>query len=273
MDDITQIFLNANKQHWNEVVSVHAKSPFYDIEHFKSGNITLMPIERAEVGDVNGKELLHLQCHLGLDTLSWARLGASVTGVDFSSKAIAFAESLCREQKLETHANFIEADVYDLTTTLHRDFDIVFTSYGVLNWLPELSSWARVIASFVRVGGFFYIAEIHPFSWIFDEDTDTLKVKYSYFGDKTPLLWDRDGTYAEKNVHLENRTTYLWQHTLGDLVTSLIAAGLRIDFLHEFKECVYEIFPSVSKQEDGMWSMKGDSPIPLLFSLKATRIT
>ena len=142
-------------------------SEFYNLQAFKSGVSTLHSIETTEIADVQGKRLLHLQCHFGLDTLSWARLGAEVVGVDFSEKAIELAGSLARE--MDIPAQFICSDVYDLPAKLSRRFDIVFNSYGVLTWLPDLSSWAKVLARFVKPTGFVYIVDDHPYASMLDE--------------------------------------------------------------------------------------------------------
>ncbi len=147
--------LEANRVRWNQLADVNVKSRYYDVDGFRCGKSSLKSIERDEVGEVRGQTLLHLQCHFGLDTLSWRRLGAEVTGVDFSPTAIALARELSREVGLE--ANFIEANIYDLPTVLEGQFDIVFASYGVLCWLPDLLAWARVAAHFLKAGGAFHL--------------------------------------------------------------------------------------------------------------------
>ena len=177
MDD----YLKANRENWNERTPIHARSEFYDVEGFKAGRSTLTSIELEEVGEVAGRSLLHLQCHFGLDTMSWARLGAKVTGVDFSDQAIALARSLSKETGIE--ADFVLSDIYELPDVLDEQYDIVFTSFGVLNWLPDLKKWAQVIARFLKPGGTFYIVEFHPFADVFDEESDAveLRLHYPYF--------------------------------------------------------------------------------------------
>ncbi|UCB52608.1 MAG: class I SAM-dependent methyltransferase, partial [Candidatus Zixiibacteriota bacterium] len=147
-------FMKQNLKHWNEVTPIHRKSEFYGVEGFKAGRCTLMPLEREELGDVSGKTLLHLQCHFGLDTLSWARLGARVTGVDFSEKAIDLAKSLSKELGID--ADFVHSNIYHLPDVLKGEFDIAYTSHGVLCWLPDLAEWGRIIARFLKPGGTFY---------------------------------------------------------------------------------------------------------------------
>jgi SAM-dependent methyltransferase len=264
-------YFKANLEHWNEVTSIHENSEFYDVEGFKSGKCTLMPLEREELGDVSGKTLLHLQCHFGLDTMSWARLGAKVTGVDFSDKAIGLAKSLSRE--LGIHADFLCCNIYDLPKVLKGEFDIVFTSYGILCWLPDLGEWAKIIAQFLKPGGTFYIVEGHPFNTVFENEKNTkdLKVRYSYFHSPKPTRWKPDGPYADKDAEVSS-PSYEWAHPLGDIINSLISAGLNIEFLHEFPYWCEDHFPFMEIGQDGWWRLKGGKDtIPLMFSVKATK--
>lgn len=267
-------YLTANRDHWDELVPLHARSAFYDVDGFKAGRITLGRLERQELGDVRGKSLLHLQCHFGLDTLSWARLGARVTGVDFSPRAVDLARALAAELGID--ARFLCADIYDLPDALDEQFDIVFTSYGVLTWLPDLRRWAHVVAHFVRPGGTFYIAEIHPFGMVFDdsEGISALQVHdaYPYFPTAQPLAFDNDCSYASSETLAAHHRTYEWPYTLGDVVTFLIDAGLRIEFLHEFPFACYRMFPFLEKDNEGRWWLPGrKASIPLTFSLKAVK--
>ncbi|MGD8966979.1 MAG: class I SAM-dependent methyltransferase [Anaerolineae bacterium] len=265
-------YLRANRKRWNELTPLHARSAFYDLQGLRAGGLTLMPLEREEVGDVAGKSLLHLQCHFGLDTLSWARLGAQVTGVDFSEEAITLAQALSDELGIE--ADFICSDLYDLPTVLTSQFDIVFASYGVLCWLPDLTRWAEIIAHFLRPGGTFYIAEIHPFAAVFydEEDAESLEVFYPYFHTPEPLRFEEEGSYAVPDTQVVHTVTYEWPHSLGDVINSLISAGLQIEFLHEFPYACYGMFPFLEQDEDGWWRSKDrDGSIPMTFSLKATK--
>ncbi|MEX0750800.1 MAG: methyltransferase [Dehalococcoidia bacterium] len=265
-------YMGANRRHWDEVVPLHAASEFYDVANFRAGASTLKTIELQELGDVSGKTLLHVQCHFGMDTLSWARQGAIVTGADFSKQALATAAQLAVEADLD--ARWVQSNVYDLPNNLDGQFDIVFTSYGVLSWMPDIGAWARSVAHFVRPGGTFYIAEFHPVSMIFDDSdgADDLIVRYPYFPTAEPLKWDGDGTYAVGNANLEHRDTYNWPYTLGNVVTSLIEAGLRIDFLHEFPFSTYQFLPITHVAHDGSVRLtQHDGSVPLVFSIKATR--
>lgn len=262
-----------NLRHWNEVTPIHAKSRFYDVKGFKAGRCTLMSVEREELGDVKGKTLLHLQCHFGMDTMSWARLGAKVTGVDFSDKAIELAKSLSKELGIE--AEFLCCNIYELPRVLKGEYDIVFTSYGILCWLPDLKKWAQIITHFLKPGGTFYIIEGHPFNTVFENEryTKELKVRYSYFHSSEPTKWEPDGTYADKDAKVTN-PSYEWTHPLSNIINALISAGLQIEFLHEFPYWCEDHFPFMEKGQDGWWRLKGGKEtIPLMFSLKATKLT
>jgi SAM-dependent methyltransferase len=262
--------LETNKEMWNEWAELHVNSEFYDVESFKKGRCSLYPIAVEEAGDVSGKSLLHLMCHFGIDTLSWARRGAKVTGVDFSDNATDIARSMTDE--LELNAEFICCNLYDLLQNLDRQFDVVFTSAGVLCWLPDLERWASVIAQFLKSGGFFYILEGHPFlNMLLDEDPNAIKpeILRSYFYTPEPEVYQSDASYAgikTSRIH----TGKEWTHSLGDIVKSLISAGLRIEFLHEYPYIFFKALPYMEQDDQGAWRIPGDK-IPLIFTLKATK--
>jgi len=261
--------MKSNRGLWNEWTPHHAQSEFYDLEGFKNGRCTLKSIELEELGDVSGKSLLHLQCHFGMDTLSWARRGAKVTGVDFSDNAIDIARSLSKELGIE--ASFICSNIYDLPQNLDGEFDIVFTSYGVICWIPDLKKWAEVIAHFLKPGGIFYIVTGHPFATVFNESKDAteLEIIRSYFHSLEPEGYLPDGSYAVSNISVSNRG-YEWTHSLSDVINALINAGLKIEFLHEFPLGFFKAYPIMEQDEAGWWHIEGDR-IPLTFSLKAIR--
>ena len=247
-------YLKKNLDMWNDWAPLHTESEFYDVEGFKNGRSTLDSIELEEVGDVTGKSLLHLQCHFGLDTLSWARLGARVTGIDFSDKAIDIALSLSKELGIE--ADFICSSVYDLRNNLDGKFDIVYTSAGVLCWLPDLKRWAEIIYHYLKPGSFFYILESHPFSHVFDDSKDVteLKVEHSYFHSPEPTKWEIEGSYAGAQTDRQH-ASYEWTHSMGDIINSLIASGLKIEFLHEFPVLFFKWFPFMEEDEEGRWRL------------------
>lgn len=265
-------YVKNNQQMWDQRAGVHVKSEFYDVAGFKAGKSSLNPIEMDEIaGEVAGRDLLHLQCHFGMDTLSLARLGANVTGVDFSGEAIKTARQL--NEDLGMDARFIQSDIMTLEENLTGQFDIVFTSYGVLCWLPNIKRWAEVVAHFLKPGGIFFIAEMHPFGYVFNDEIEVpvLQAYYPYFYKPEPLSFAPEGTYADKNAEIFH-PSYEWQHSLGFIITSLIEAGLRIEYLHEFDYTVYQQFPFLVQGENQLYTLpEGMPPVPLLFSLRATK--
>jgi SAM-dependent methyltransferase len=265
-------YTHANRILWNAWTKIHEKSQFYDIQAFKAGGNTLKSIELDELGDVRGSSLLHLQCHFGQDTLSWARLGAQVTGVDLSDEAISLARSLAGELGLK--ARFICSDIYELPQVLEGQFDIVFTSYGVLAWLSDLPRWAGIIANFLKPGGIFYIVEIHPYAGTLDdwEKEPRLGIRYPYFQSGEPVMFEAETSYAEPDArHTEPIPNYQWEHGLGEILTALLEVGLQIQFLHEFPMTVFKQLPFMEAC-DGWWCLPQEMPsLPLLFSLKAIK--
>ncbi len=216
---------------------------------------------------MSGRSLLHLQCHFGLDTLSLARRGAVVTGVDFSESAIELASSLAAE--LELRARFIRSDVYDLTRVLHEQFDVVFTSYGVLCWLPDIPAWARVVSRFLRPGGRFVIVENHPVAACFEEMDGRLELTYPLF-QREPFEWMATETYADPSVEMDPSPLYEWSWTVSGMVGALIDAGLRIQGLRELPISSWQRFPAMVKDADGWWRLPED-PLPLLVACRAVK--
>ena len=260
--------LEINRTNWNERTPVHAASAFYDVEGFRAGQATLREIELREVGAVSGRSLLHLQCHFGLDTMSWARQGAKATGIDFSDAAIDLARSLNGELGLET--KFICSNVYDLPKVLDEQFDIVFTSYGVLTWLPDLDGWAEVIDNHLKPGGVFYIVEHHPFMCILEpSEAGEMDTAHGYLHEE--LFFEGNEPSYAGSESIES-PCYEWHHSLGEIVSALSGAGLRIEFLHEFTFCGYRAFPNMELGSDGWWRFdKHNDSIPQMFSIRATK--
>ncbi|WNI30888.1 methyltransferase domain-containing protein [Streptomyces sp. ITFR-6] len=263
----------ANRAMWDERVPIHYGSDFYDLDSFRAGKDALRAFELAEVGDVTGRSLLHLQCHIGLDTLSWARHGAAqVVGLDFSEPAVETARSLAREIGLPPdRAAFVAADVYDAAEAVpDSSYDIVYTGIGALNWLPDIDRWADTAASLVAPGGFLYLAEFHPLTDCLDDATGE-RIVHDYFSreawvDETP------GTYADFDAPTVHNRSVEWQHPVGSVVSALAAAGLRIEFLHEHDTSLFARFPVLERQPDGGYRFPTERPrIPLMYSIKATR--
>jgi SAM-dependent methyltransferase len=265
MDD----YYETNKRRWNELVAIHANSDEYDLKGFLSGKVSLHQVELDALGDVSGKSLLHLQCHFGLDTISWARLGAKVTGVDFSEAAIELAKQIA--QRIDVDAHFICCNIYDLPEVHKGKYDIVFTSFGVLCWLDDIKTWARIIANYLKPGGTFLIVESHPIFWVFDSEHPTeLKIKYPYWFSKKPYSWDANGSYIDQDVKLTNTKSYEWNHTISDILNALILAGLIIIEVQEYPHLPWKPCPLARKDKDNAWRIAGDL-LPLSWSVKAIK--
>ncbi|WP_435367550.1 class I SAM-dependent methyltransferase [Glycomyces tritici] len=265
-------WIAANRAMWDERVPLHAASALYDQEGFRAGRDEIRDFEAAEVGDVTGKRLLHLQCHMGQDTLSWARRGAaSVVGLDFSEPAIVVARGLAADIGLADRAAFVVSDVYEAPAAVpDEDYDIVYTGIGALYWLPDIERWAETAASLVAPGGFLYLAEFHPFLNVFGWESVT-EAKEDYFRSE-PLVTDEPGSYVEIEAETIDNLSYARIHTLGDIVSAICAAGLRLEFLHEHGVTVFQQFPELVRGDDGYFRLpKGRPQLPLMYSLKASR--
>ncbi|MEV4563846.1 class I SAM-dependent methyltransferase [Nonomuraea sp. NPDC049419] len=258
-------YLRINRDNWNARVPVHVASSFYDVAGFRSGRSPLRAFEIEEVGEVTGRSLVHLQCHFGLDTLSWARLGAEVTGLDLSDAAIDQAERIAAECGIP--ARFVTADVYDAPEALGATYDIVYTGIGALVWLPDLARWAETVARLLKPGGFLYVADFHPFTEVLDDETGT-KVTNDYF-DRGPHVWDYPHTYTGPEV-LEHQTSVEFRHGMGEIVTAVANAGLRLEFLHEHDHTLFRRFGTFTERDGGYRPPAGAPRIPLMFSLRAT---
>ena len=273
MENQTRQFVEANRKLWDEWTRIDVESALYDVEGFRGGKRTLNPLEIAEVGPVARRSMLHLQCHFGLDTLSWADLGAEVTGVDFSGESIRLARQLSHETGLA--ARFIEADIADLPSVHDERYDIVFASYGVIYWHQDIRRWARVAAHFLKPGGTFYLVEVHPMAYVFDDSpcTTELRVRSPYFHAAEPQVYSTRGTsFSDPDAVVESELEYGWCHTVGDLVSALVEAGLRIEFLHEHPFTTYRQLPFLEHSADGYWRVPGlERSVPLLYSVRASK--
>ena len=270
-------YLQANRQLWDSWTRINLKSSLYDVEGFAAGRGRgLDPIARAGPGDVQGKSLLHLQCHFGIDSIKWARQGALVTGADFSSEAIAAARALAA--RMGVPATFVHSDLYELPSKLDARFDVVFTSHGVLGWLPNLDRWARVIAHFLAPGGIFYVVDVHPIALLFNDrlKDPELRLLYPYFHGPEPIREEHTGCYAVPDAPITS-VEHVWLHTMSDIIGALIRAGLRIESFDEYPFLSWRFFPWMEKGADGWWHLPtheglplGPGSLPLMFSLKAT---
>lgn len=271
-------YREANRALWNAWTPLNLASKFYDVEAFAAGRgRDLDSIARAGPGDVRGKSLLHLQCHFGMDTIRWAKHGAAVTGVDFSEEAIAAARALAT--RMGVAATFVHSDVYELPSKLEGRFDVVFTSHGVLNWLPDLERWAQVVARFLAPGGIFYIVEAHPMMNVFNDrlTEPDLRLHYPYFRGAEPIREEHRGCFSTPDAPITS-VEHVWLHKMSDIIGSLARAGLCIESFEEYPFLSWAFFPWMEQGADGWWRLPeheklplGRGSLPLMFSLKATR--
>lgn len=262
--------MEVNRAAWDERVPIHLRSDFYDVEGFVAGRSSLRDFEVAELGPVDGLDLVHLQCHFGQDTLSWARLGARVVGVDFSEPAVIAARDLAARCGLD--AEFVCADVHDAPDALRaRTFDVVYTGLGALVWLPDLTVWAGIVARLLRPGGVLYLAEFHPFHEVLS--VDSLTVEHDYFTRPEGVREEVGGTYTDGEQGTLHNVTWEWTHPLSAVVTSLLDNGLVLELLHEHDHTLWPRWPFLEHHpEDRTWRLPAGSPrIPLMYSLRARR--
>ena len=253
-------YLNVNKQAWNERTKVHVDSQFYDVEAFLNGQCSLNNIELEQLGNVEGRSLLHLQCHFGQDSLSWARKGALVTGVDLSNEAIEQAKRL--NDSLDLNATFIAKDIYQFGSENAQQFDIVYTSYGVLCWLPDLDKWAEVVARSLNAGGVFHLVEFHT--------VNDLLSGYSYFGQREPDI-EEEGTYTENGDDISTKVM-TWPHAISEVINALINAGLIIEQFNEFPYSPYKCFEGLEHvQGKGFEKRYQGQQVPLVYSIQARK--
>lgn len=259
-------YITINRQSWNNRVQSHMNSDFYDLEGFLKGKTSLNSIELKLLGEIKNKHILHLQCHFGQDSLSLGRLGAHVTGVDLSDKAIESAKELADKTKVE--ANFICSDIYELPKYLDIQFDIVFTSYGTIGWLPDLDKWAKIVSKYLKPGGKFVFVEFHPVVWMFDDDFQ--QIAYHYFN-KEVIIETETGSYADKNSNLTQEYV-MWNHSISDVVNSLVKNGLEINSLDEFDYSPYNCFNKTEEFEPNKFRIKHlDNKIPMVYAIAATK--
>jgi SAM-dependent methyltransferase len=259
-----------NKRWWNEVTPVHVGSDFYAVDRFLAGENKLGHIEREALGDVTGKRLLHLQCHFGMDTMSWARLGAEVVGVDFSSEAVKNARDLAQKAGLADRARFLEGDVTEIGKVDGGEFDFVFTSLGTICWLSDLNKWGATVAANLAKGGLFYFLDSHPTYMMFDEGASTPALAYDYFHDDVAIVEAAgQSNYADENYRVQSESrSYQWP--LQDIFGALEAQGLTVCEVREYPFGAWRAFPDMELAEDGYWYRKNARfEIPLLLGFKA----
>jgi SAM-dependent methyltransferase len=262
--------MTVSRQKWDEAVPLHVASELYDVPAFLRGRNPLDPLEIREMGPVRGRSLLHLQCHFGLDTLSWARLGATVTGVDYSLPAVRAARRVARQAGLA--GRFVHSNIYDVPKVLHEEFDIVYTGKGAITWLPDLERWAEVIDRFLKPGGRFYLVEDHPLVEVFPNDGETRKIepKLSYF-EPAAVREEFDGTYATR-AKMRHRVSYSWFHTVSQILNALTRKGLRIQTVREYPFTYWKRWSWMTRDGRGYWHLPElDGALPLMWSVTARK--
>lgn len=259
-------YLAINKESWNKRTEAHLNSDFYDVAGFLKGNTSLNSIELNLLGDIKGKSILHLQCHFGQDTISLQRLGATATGIDLSDQAITSANELA--SKAGTTPTFICCDVYDLPNHLNQQFDIVFTSYGTIGWLPDLDKWAAIVAQFLKPNGKFVFVEFHPVVWMFDDDFKSIAYNYLNSG---AIIETESGTYANREAPIKQEYV-MWNHGMSEVLNSLIKNGLEINVVDEFDYSPYNCFRETIEFEPKKYRIKHlDNKIPMVYAIVATK--
>lgn len=262
----THNYLEINRNSWNRRTESHIKSDFYDVESFLQGNTSLNSIELELLGDIKEKSILHLQCHFGQDSISLSKMGAEATGIDLSDTAIEYAQKLAAEAGTETR--FICSDIYELPKHLGQQFDIVFTSYGTIGWLPDMDKWASIVSTFLKSGGEFIFVEFHPVVWMFDDDFK--EVAYNYFNAEA-IIETETGSYADPNSNEEHESVS-WNHPISEVCNALLGKGLIIESLNECDYSPYNCFRHTLEFEPGKFRIKNlANRIPMVYAIKARK--
>ncbi len=275
MSNSSKQYYAANQANWNERAEIHAadETGFYAIDSLLEGANLLTSIELAELGELSGLRVAHLQCHIGTDTLSLARMGArEVVGIDFSPKAIAIARDLTRRTGLNTQ--FVEGSVYDAPALLGAGFDQAFTSWGTICWLGDIDAWANAAAGVLAPGGRFYFADTHPHALIFEiDESGALAPRYDYSSDPdAPLQFDDEYSYDGSSKKMENTRTYQWPYSISQIVNALIKAGFSIDFINEHEALPWQLYSHLEKGPDRLFRFpQGHVRMPLALSIGATK--
>lgn len=276
----TARYLATNQALWDELVAIHLKSgpDGYDVEALRRGTRTLHAIEEGELGAVDGLDVLHLQCHFGVDSLILAQRGARVTGLDFSPAAVATAQVLAAE--LGLNARFVEGDLYAAPALIDGRFDLVYVTWGTICWLPDIAGWARVVAHFLKPGGRFYFCDAHPAALVFDDSAaaaalpaGTLRLMYPYFHRAQPVANTVTVDYADPTAAIRNQRSYEWAHSVSDIVNAVIGAGMRLEWLHEHDEIAWKLLPVLVPGQHGQfrWPDGFEPGLPLSLSLSARK--
>jgi SAM-dependent methyltransferase len=269
-------YRDVNRANWNDRAPAHAASPDYALQRFAADPEHLSDVvrfDRTLLGDIAGLRAVHLQCHIGTDTVSLARLGATMTGLDFSDRSLEEARRLAASAGADIR--FVQADVYDAPQAVGTGYDLVYTGIGALCWLPDIKRWGRTVAALLRPGGRLFIREGHPVLWALDYERadDLLALELPYFENKEPLIFDEPGTYVATDVEIAHTTTHEWNHGLGEIVTALLEAGMTITGLVEHTSVPWEALPGHMRNLGGGELQIADRPerLPHTYTLQAVR--
>jgi SAM-dependent methyltransferase len=267
-------YLELNRRNWDNRAPVHAASEDYGVERYEADPDLLSEVvafDRPLLCDVAGLRAAHLQCHIGTDTISLARLGARVTGLDFSPASLAQARRLA--ERAGADVDFVESDVYDAPRVLGSDaFDLVYTGIGALCWLPSIDRWAAAVAGVLKPGGRLFMREGHPVLWAVDEEQDGLVLDYPYFEREEPVVWTDGATYVKTDTPLPATTTNEWNHGIGEIITALFEHGMRLTGFVEHRSVPYEALPGRMVNEGGEWLLaERDWRMPLSYTLQAVK--
>lgn len=274
-------WLDANRAQWDERVPLHVASDFYNLSSLRAGHGSLGPVEERELAalfpaGLEGLRILHLQCHFGADTLALAQRGATVVGLDFSKPAVVQARALAVELDLADRARFVNANIYDARHTIPEpeSFDVVYTTWGTIGWLPDVAEWARIVEWYLKPGGTLYFADGHPAALVFDSADAPGKpprFAYPYFAAGEADIVDESTDYADPNAVLENTRSYEWSHPLGETVSALLATGLSLEFLHEHYEVPWKMFDPLVPTGPGQFGWPDKAWLPLGVSIAASK--
>ena len=265
-----------NRRHWDERAPAHAASPGYGVDRFVTDPTFLSRVvtfDLPRIGDLHGLRGVHLQCHIGTDTISLARLGARMTGLDLSPASLEQARRIAAAAGAAV--DFVESDVYGAADVLPAaEFDLVFTGVGALCWLPDIARWARVVNALLRPGGRLFLREGHPMLWAVDDrQSDRIVVDFPYFETADPIVWDEPGTYVETEVEFVHTVTHSWNHGLGEIVTALLDDGMTITQLIEHDSVPWEALPGqMVRGEDEEWRLRArPERLALSYTLQAVK--
>lgn len=271
-------YYNKNIKHWDEKAKLHASksSSTYNIESFLKGSSTLLPIEKRFFQNVKDKKILHAQCHIGFDTISLARLGAQVTGVDFSSDSIREAEKFA--DHLQISVEFIQTNILDLATTKLKpnSFDFIYASYGVLCWIDDLARWTRSLANFLKPGGTFLLIDDHPYVNTVEFEQNKYEIKANYFRNEIPFEYVNESSYTGQKLQ-ENKIAYEWNHSIDEILSSFLKANLILSSFYEYDFTFWQRFTFLKQSLEGYYykdpsnKEQPDVSIPLMFSLTAIK--